>query len=101
MELWIRSQNKNKLCKAINLCIKTHTAYGNYGSYEQIAIYNDNIVLGDYTKERALEILDEIQKAILYTGLPSEELKHFQGEFIGDFSSNSTSHIAIYKMPKE
>lgn len=102
MELWIRSQNRKKLCKATNLHIKTYIKCDNYGSYEQTAIFNDNIILGDYEEERALKILDEIQKAILYTGLPDEELiQHFKGKCIGSFSVNSKSHVVIYEMPEE
>lgn len=102
MELWIRSQNRKKLYKVTNLDIKTHTTYSNYGSYERTAIFNDNIILGDYEEEKALKILDEIQKAILYIGLPDEELiQHFKGKCIGSFSANSKSYVVIYEMPEE
>ena len=101
MELWIRSQNRKKLCKVTNLHIKTYTTYSNYGSYEQIAIFNDNIVLGDYKEERALEVLDEIQRAVLCTGLSYEELTYCDEEYTGRFGTNSKSDVAIYEMPEE
>lgn len=103
MELWIRSQNRKKLCKVTNLHIKTYMVCDNYGSYEQIAIFNDNILLGDYEEEKALKILDEIQQVILYIGLPDKELiQHFKEKcIIGNFSANSKSCIAIYEMPEE
>lgn len=54
MELWIRSQDKEKLIKSENL------KYG-FGIYGHI-ILNGEIILGKYeTKERALEVLDEIE----------------------------------------
>lgn len=101
MELWIRSQNRKKLCKVTNLHIKTHTTYSNYGSYEQIAIFNDNIILGNYEEERALKILDEIQRVILCAGLSYKELTYSDEEYTGRFGTNSKSCVAIYEMPKE
>lgn len=62
MELWIRSQHKGNLCKAISLEIeRTEEGY-------EIWNYNHNLhstYLGVYkTQERALEVLDEIQKLL-------------------------------------
>lgn len=57
MELWVRSQDKEKLIKSENF------KYG-FGIYGHI-ILNGEIILGKYeTKERALEILDEIQNIL-------------------------------------
>ena len=60
MELYIRSQDKMKLIRVIDL--------GIFEEQEGYTIYyDDNIdnMLGTYTtKERALEILDEIQRLI-------------------------------------
>lgn len=56
MELWIRSQDKETLCKVDDIHI------------EEQSLYTDThliICLGTYkTKERALEILDEIQNIL-------------------------------------
>ena len=105
MELWIRSQDKKKLCKATNLYIKTSTTYSNYGSYEQIAIFNDNIWLGDYKEERALEILDEIESLLKPKVLLNS------GKIIGSFENTIYKEpdkteiqklsIAVYEMPEE
>lgn len=61
MELWIRSQDKTILVKAKNIIIDKN----DFSLYQQV---NENIqiVFGMYkTKERALEILDEIQRIIM------------------------------------
>lgn len=63
MELWIRSQDKMSLIKVNKVCFERNvddepTIYGyeNYDNYERLGIYK--------TKERALEVLDEIQGKI-------------------------------------
>ena len=60
MELWIRSQDKMKLIRIIDL--------GIFEEQEGYTIYYDDSIdnmLGTYaTKERALEVLDEIQSII-------------------------------------
>lgn len=63
MELWIRSQDKKKLIKVNEIKIESVIDGNSF-------IYSDTTDLGTYkTKERAIEILDEIQnkiKTILY-----------------------------------
>ena len=81
MDLWVRSQDKTRLVKVCSL---------EYGEYNEIHYINgycvneiDNYDLGTYkTKERALEILEEIED--LMRSLNSSDLK-----------------IIIYEMPKE
>lgn len=63
MELWIRSQDKRYLLKTQSLCIE------DIESEERIVIYSnisdEDFELGSYaTIERALEVLDEIEKLI-------------------------------------
>lgn len=71
MNLWIRSQDKLSLVKPLDLelysCLKTPICDENttdiraYLSKQE----DDYIILGTYTtKERALEVLDEIQKIL-------------------------------------
>lgn len=98
MELWIRSQDKYTLMKIeeIQICENPDRTW----------FMNAGIVLGKYkTKERALEVLDEIQKLlepkfILHT----EEIKKPITEFmytteeIKDIKELSTY---VYQMPKE
>ena len=57
--LWIRSQDKQTLTQVDNITtlvegvkIYTHTP-------------NGYVLLGEYNKERALEVLDEIQKLLI------------------------------------
>jgi excinuclease UvrABC nuclease subunit len=60
--MWIRSQDKERLIKAvcIYLCGENHTKYLRYASVE-----GDRWYIGKYsTKEKALKVLDEIQKII-------------------------------------
>mgnify|MGYP004666980551 CR=1 FL=1 len=62
MNLWIRSQDKRILQKVDNIFLDA-----NYGN-ERICSYDNDskIELGTYkTKERALEILDEIEERIM------------------------------------
>ena len=61
MELWIRSQDKSLLIKVYNVFLNA-----NYDN-KRISTYDgdSNTTLGEYkTKERAIEVLDEIEKLI-------------------------------------
>ena len=63
MELWIRSQDKLKL-------VKVNYVYAIENKINSFSIYGETIdsapIIGRYeTKERALEVLDEIQNYIL------------------------------------
>ncbi len=63
MELWIRSQDKTKIAKIDYVCIGIKDIF----SDDDLAQIwgNEVIPLGAYkTKERALEVLDEIQKLV-------------------------------------
>lgn len=65
MELWIRSQDKMDLCKINRLKIREHTFED--GKKEYFVLNNNSIsdVVGVYkTKERALEVLDEIENIV-------------------------------------
>lgn len=78
MELWVRSQDKERLCKVNNLFIKNFSICCSCNDEN-----NDYDYLGVYsTKERALEVLDEIQDLMISL-------------------SNSDLKIIQYKMPKE
>lgn len=60
MELWIRSQDKETLLKVNNIFIDNE--YQPNGLYR---ILDNGLELGRYeTKERALEVLDEIQNIL-------------------------------------
>lgn len=79
MELWIRSQDKRILQKIDNIYLDA-----NYGN-KRICNYVDDYKteLGTYkTKERALEVLDEIQDLL-------------QNAYIGN------ANRIVYQMPKD
>lgn len=78
MELWIRSQDKRILQKIDNIYLDA-----NYGN-KRICNYVDDYKteLGTYkTKERAIEVLDEIQDLL-------------QNAYVGN------ANRIVYKMPK-
>ena len=92
MELWIRSQDKNKLCVAKFFELdndKTGIFCFNGESY--------SIFAGKYkSKERALEVLDEIQEIIKWCQKDMKDvtivdMENLKGCFY-DF---------VYEMPKE
>lgn len=60
MELWIRSQDKRILQKVDNIFLDANYENKRISTYD-----GDNVELGTYkTKERAIEILDEIQNIL-------------------------------------
>lgn len=68
MELWIRSQDRECLVKISNIqyVLKRETNCGISTEYHYIGTYYDNLkILGTYkTKERALDVLNEIQNIL-------------------------------------
>ena len=142
MELWIRSQDKLSLIKVNRIEIFHHYSYKDTqekyllpsGSFEYRKVQkkdkyikseivsNDEITLGTYkTKERALEVLDEISSKIknryivsTTTAIISKDemtneykrLNHlYSGEFIMEESPFEIKPISndliYYEMPKE
>lgn len=85
MELWIRSQDKTRLIKVSNVqyTYRKGDLYSDVRGNHYIGTYYDNLeILGEYTtKERAIEVLDEIQNYIL---LP-----------------NTDNSAYVYKMPED
>ena len=113
MELWIRSQDKLSLIKVNRIEIFHHYSYKDTqekyllpsGSFEYRKVQkkdkyikseivsNDEITLGTYkTKERALEVLDEIQRLIT-------DLQYMS--YTVDSSSFYSYRPNVYEMPKE
>ena len=102
MELWVRSQNKEKLGK---VCLieysKDDYGYHLFGWHDKF----DGHSLGTYkSKERALEILDEIQDILLIKNIFSlnDEI------IIKSFKKNTEEEIkevikqiSVYQMPEE
>lgn len=96
MELWVRSQDKNNLKKVNNIYVEHITKdydswIGNIHSQPYV-ITSDNGNLGFYgTKERALEILDEIQNKIVTLNYQA----HYLNECFNLIESN------VYEMPED
>jgi hypothetical protein len=70
MELWIRSQDKEVLLNIKGIQYQNYKLVENETVEANILIgfynYYDNEILGEYeTKERAIEILDEIQDELI------------------------------------
>lgn len=90
MELWIRSQDEEILVKVNNLSL-VH----DIDTWEIINSYADHQYweLGTYTtKERALEVLDEIQRLIT-------DLQYMS--YAVDSSSFYSYRPNVYEMPEE
>lgn len=82
--MWIRSQDKMGLFKAIGFKIREHGFED--GTKEFIILSNDNLynVLGTYkSKERALEVLNEIQEKIRMIQNPKD------------------AYYCVYEMPED
>lgn len=132
MELWIRSQDRERLVKINNAEIQHHYSYKDAhekyllpnGNFEyrnvqkkdkyikSVIMCNDEIFLGEYkTKERALEVLDEIQnilkpKYILNASSikPNGDYYEKNGEIYQDYSADARIeqlNIYVYEMPEK
>lgn len=96
MELWIRSQDKRNL-KKINTEIYIKKGLSNYAEGDVYFIVSSGTELGEYkTKERALEVLDEIQHLFI-------EKEPFKTELTKDGLTIMTKQPSsiVYEMPKE
>ena len=82
MELWIRSQNKMNLACVYSLYVIERDFAKNDSIWWEI-FCNDEISLGLYLKERALEVLDEIQCHLV------------------NINDSRDSYFYVYEMPKE
>ena len=105
MEIWVRSQNKKRLMKVEMVEIDKQKDGG-------AIIYSHEYILGEYkTKERALEVLDEIQnilkpKYILDSSTirPDGDSWLENGIIMQKYNANARIEeipIYVYEMPKE
>lgn len=113
MELWIRSQDKERLIKCDEKLeifdrnsMPLVKEYAKDLKLEVMIIANDNINLGAYkTKQRALEVLDEIQAVIMVNGLLPCELKQELNKRNIDLNDRAIFNIktnkCLYIMPQE
>lgn len=97
LELWIRSQDKEKLLKVNDIAIEMNMIYGYFDKNTEYEL------LGQYkSKERALEVLDEINE-ILQLKLCTT-LGTFEEIFKGYTEKQLRlvlKQMAVYEMPKE
>ena len=105
MNLWVRSQDKRILQKVDNIFLDANYENKRISTYD-----GDNIELGTYkTKERAIEVLDEIQgllqPIIKYEPIVKEEYnpaytyKHFVK--VDDNIEIKELSTFVYQMPED
>ena len=88
MDLWIRSQDRKRLIKCEKLIIVEFT------DKTECEIWNDTVKLGTYkTKERALEVLDEIQNSIIKGSF--SEIRNGLNELV----NITPNPVYVYQMP--
>ena len=99
MELWIRSQDKIKLVNNCNLYISSEIK----NEYIIEDLNNKYLKLGTYkTKERALEVLDEIQNIIIGKYAISLDMKAALSKGITPKEAEKMLlQMAVYEMPKD
>lgn len=98
MELWIRSQDKMDLFKVNRIKIRKHTFED--GTKEYLFLNSDKLsdCIGSYeSKERALEVLNEIQTRILNLQLVELEEKGTARKDVRVMSYLE----CVYEMPKK
>lgn len=91
--MWVRSQNKECLLKCNTINIATEEGADGYIIFEYIG--NDNYInLGVYkSKERALEVLDEIQREIVAVRAVLDKN--------GDIKYEKVDNVKFYQMPEK
>ena len=108
MELWIRSQDKERIIKTNQLDVmELYTDVD--PRYNHFGVYANDYLVGEYkSKERALEILDEIQnilKPMICLRRGNEEHKLLGARQSGITSTLETEFkevsTYVYEMPKE
>lgn len=108
MELWVRSQDKRILIKVDNIFLNANYDNKIISTYDG----DGNTTLGEYsTKERAMEVLDEIQnilkpKYILDTSSikPDGDFYEENGIIMQKYNANARIEEItnnVYEMPKE
>lgn len=108
--LWIRSQDREKLVCCNDIAISNNMINEveiiKFKGYKIVGYFDKNTeyeLLGTYsTKERALEVLDEIQNILICKQMISLDYKNALGS---NFTTKEIQEIlrttSIYEMPKE
>lgn len=95
--MWIRTQNKESLVNVDNFSI-VQDDYSYFYLINSDVGDNEYYELGEYkTKERALEVLDEIQKAI--ENLPADTTIH--EAMMSAFDLMKCNFSKVFQMPEE
>lgn len=98
MGIWIRSQDKEMImnCNAVGI-----------GLEDDKSIYSNGYVLGTYsTKEKALNVLDEIEKALTGT-IYVENIELSKTEILKELKRNCTmsvmplENLGVFQMPDD
>lgn len=110
MEFWIRSQDRENL-KKINTGFYLKQDLSDYAKGEVIFIVSGGDKLGEYkTKEKALEVLDEIQNILKPKTTIKNEGKNIYGTDGNIYTINIVGNVNtdvqelstyVYEMPKE
>lgn len=89
MELWVRGQEKSLLKKV------SEVLYEEMDEHSIVTFQGDDVMLlGIYkTKERCLEIIDEIQSLLVNNGTSSDK--------ISALLSGAKNEFIVYEMPQE
>ena len=97
MELWIRSQDRECLMKI------DRVDYGLSNSEHRIMVNGYETLVGHYaTKERALEVLDEIQNIIIGKYMTNVSFEASFSKFDDEEEAIKTLiAMVVYEMPKE
>lgn len=110
MKLWIRTQDKTKLMEAEELIVKevVKTDANNVNGYKQ-EVVGCNICVGYIpvalykTKERALQVLDEIQNALVGK-VEEKQFKTKSGSIVSEAQINIkplNQNCVVYELPRE
>ena len=101
MELWIRSQDKRLLMKIETIALEHNDNYARIRGYGK----NDDFILGIYkTKERALEVLEDIIEILKHKCCQLISVEAWQQSLL-NYTNEKREEIinkmCVYEMPKE
>ena len=104
MSIWVRSQDKLGLFELKGVKIREHSFEN--GTKEYLVLGNDNLYnhLGTYkSKERALEVLDEIQAYLENNYLSINDMPQHNNNPWIDYCPRYITRTTktVYQMPKE
>ena len=89
--MWVRSQDKERITKVKEVYLVK--------SNKQFRLYSDELFLGEYnSQERALEVLDEIQKNIIDSNVTNYEYFYTGNQRLLEYTYKLKT---VYEMPKE